>query len=111
MPPSSPEKTMTLPLPTPSSPLAALDLRDALHRALRCRMFDTLVQVGRLDASDAGELQRAVRAVQQLLELVQEPASPLHELLDALRRGPAAQRQQAAQALYDALAAWTAATL
>ena len=101
---------MTLPLPTPSA-RAALDLRGALHRALRCRMFDTLVQVGRLDAGDAGELQRTVRAVQQLLDLVHEPPSPLHELLDALSRGPAAQRQQAAQALYDALAAWTAGTL
>ena len=101
---------MASPLPAPSA-LAALDLRGALHKALRCRMFDALVQVGRLDAGDAGELRCTVRAVQQLLDLVQEPASPLHALLDALSRGPAAQRQQAAQALYDALAAWTAATL
>lgn len=101
---------MTLPLPTPSA-RAALDLRGALHMALRCRMFDALVQVGRLDAGDAGEVQRTAHAVRQLLDLVQEPACRLHELIDALSRGPAAQRQQAAQALYDALAAWTAATL
>lgn len=98
------------PHPPPPSP-APLDLRSALHMALRCRMFDVLVEVGRMDAGDPGDVQRIVREVRQLLDLVREPPSPLHDLLEALGRGPAASRRAAARALYDALAAWTAATL
>jgi hypothetical protein len=83
------------------------DLLASLHKALRSCIFDVLVEVGRVDASDGDALRRTALRVQRLLALLREPPGALHRAVAQLQRGPLAQRADAAQELYQALSHWS----
>ena len=87
------------------------DLLASLHKALRCFIFEVLVDVGRVDVRESGAVQRTAQQVQRLLDLLREPQGPLHQAVAQLQRGPLAQRAAAAQELYLALSQWSIATL
>ena len=83
------------------------DLAALVHKALRGCLFDTLLQVGRVDAGDAGQLRACAWQVRQLLALCGETQPALHAAVDRLGQGPLEQRAMAAQTLYQALSQWT----
>ena len=91
----------------PTQPAAPPDLQHLVHKALRGCLFDTLLQVGRIDVSDARQLQDGARRVRQLLDLVGEWPGPLHDALQRLGCGALEQRATAARTLYQALSDWT----
>jgi hypothetical protein len=92
-------------------PTAPLDLLTALHKALRCALFDLLAQVGRIDVSDRAQLQQTTRRLQRLLAMLNEAPGTFAGLLVRWQRGPAARREAAARVLYQELADWTVGML
>lgn len=87
------------------------DLLASLHKALRCLIFDVLVDVGRIDASDGDAVHRTAQRVHRLLMLLREPQGPLQQAVAQMQRGPLAQRTAAARELYRALSHWSIGTL
>ena len=71
-----------------------------LHKAVRHLMFETLTQVGALDASDIFEVERCVRQVARLVALLPATGDRLEPLLAALRQRDCDARGAAATALY-----------
>lgn len=95
----------------PMNTATDVDLLASLHKALRCFIFEVLVDVGRVDVSDGEAVHRSARQVLRLLALLREPQSPLHLAAAQMQRGPLAQRAAAARELYQALAQWSIGTL
>jgi hypothetical protein len=95
----------------PMNTSTEVDLLASLHKALRCFIFEVLVDVGRLDVRDGDALHRTAQQVQRLLALLREPQGPLHQAVAQLQQGPLAQRSAAAQELYLALSQWSIAAL
>jgi hypothetical protein len=95
----------------PMNTLTDVDLLVSLHKALRCFIFEVLVDVGRVDVSDGEAVHRTAQQVQRLLALRREPRGPLHLAVAQLQCGPLAQRAAAARELYQALSQWSIATL
>jgi len=88
-----------------------VDLLASLHKALRCFIFEVLVDVGRVDVSDGEAVHRTAQQVLRLLVLLREPHGPLQVAAAQLQRGPLAQRAAAARELYQALSHWSIGTL
>jgi hypothetical protein len=76
------------------------DIAAAACKATRRFMFDTLVQLGALDITDAQDIARCLNQLQRLLVVLGEPAAPWHEATQALRHGAASQRRGVAAQLY-----------
>lgn len=64
-------RTLTAPQPTRASATAAprLDLYAPIHKALRSMMSDTLGRIGRIDVTDAEDLQQGLAQLEALLAL------------------------------------------
>jgi hemerythrin-like domain-containing protein len=73
------------------------DMYGPVHKALRLFMCDTLAAVGRLDIDDHDDLQRTVRQLRGLLEVlaghIVHENDFIHPLLDACRPGSADEAQ------------------
>lgn len=81
---------LTRAMPT-EPPVARPDLYAAAHKGLRLFMADTLVRLGRLDASAQAEVQRTLAQLAQVLQLYAEHTrlenDHLHTALEARRPG------------------------
>lgn len=84
---------MTAPTTT-NAAAPRLDLYDAIHKALRLFMTDTLVRIGRLDAADAAETGAALDQLGELLEAcrshVEKEDKFVHPAIEARRPGETA---------------------
>lgn len=73
------------------------NLYTGIHKGLRAYMSEVLVQVGRLDPDDSGEVQAAVAAVRGLIEFcrshLQHEDEWIHPALEARRPGSSAGTQ------------------
>lgn len=88
-----------------------VDLLASLHKALRCFIFEVVVDVGRVDVRDGDAVHRTAQQVQRLLALLREPQGPLQHAVAQMQRGPLAQRAAAARELYQALSHWSIGVL
>ncbi len=82
---------------TPATAHAAaprLDLYDAIHKALRLFMTDTLMRIGRLDTADGAETAAALDQLAELLEAcrshVEKEDKFVHPAIEARRPGETA---------------------
>jgi iron-sulfur cluster repair protein YtfE (RIC family) len=53
--------------PAPQKPTQRMDMYVSIHKAMRCFMNDTVERVGRLDVSDASEVDGAMTQVEDLM--------------------------------------------
>lgn len=70
-----------------------LDLYTVIHKALRALLCDTLVAMGRMDASDDAEVAAALAALRRVIALgrhhLHQENQYIHPALEARRRGAA----------------------
>lgn len=73
------------------------------HKAVRCFMFEVLMQVGALDVVDLTAIDRCVARIVRLFVVLREPAIELQLLFIALNLNDMALRREAAAELYQKL--------